>query len=344
MAYKKLIKVSNVCQLLDKSKYPATKTINGVTFTNNGDGTFTVNGTAESGSGFRLDTFYIEGNRTYLMIGCPEGGGAGKYFMFDGYSKPGSDLGSGIIKTVSGSDRTLCSPILYVVTGQTVSNLVFKPQLFDLTEMYGAGHEPTTVEQFRQDFPEEMYDYSPHCWLTSYKRVIMTGAGNYLTTYQRNLTCKTKNLFDISSVTDVCYYSNNASIDSSKWSIDGNIFKCAIGMHKGRLYLKPKFTLKAGIYTLSSYALMSNVDNSGSRVYVGYINFTDGTNKSASLISNGTVTLVTHNIILEQDSEIALILQGNGTADNNEYLDSTFWNIQIEKGSTATEYVPYGHL
>ena len=42
-SYKKLLKVSDVCQLLDKSKYPATQTINGVTFTNNGDGTITVN-------------------------------------------------------------------------------------------------------------------------------------------------------------------------------------------------------------------------------------------------------------------------------------------------------------
>lgn len=181
-SYKTLLKASDVCQLMDKSKYTGTRTINGVTFTNNGDGTITVNGTAESGSGFRLDTFYIECNRTYLMTGCPEGGGAGKYFMFDGYSKVGSDLGSGVIKTVSGSDRTLCSPILYVVTGQTVSNLVFKPQLFDLTAMYGAGNEPTTVEQFRQDFPEEMYDYKPYSIVPSYKKSLM---------------CKTKNLFEL---------------------------------------------------------------------------------------------------------------------------------------------------
>ena len=45
MAYKKLIKVSNVCQPLDKSKYPATTTKAGVTFTNNGDGSYTANGT-----------------------------------------------------------------------------------------------------------------------------------------------------------------------------------------------------------------------------------------------------------------------------------------------------------
>ena len=54
MAYKKLIKVSNVCQLLDKSKYPATRTINGVTFTNNGDGSFIIDGTASADSTFSI--------------------------------------------------------------------------------------------------------------------------------------------------------------------------------------------------------------------------------------------------------------------------------------------------
>ena len=121
--------------LLDKSKFPATQTIKGITWTNNGEGTVTADGTAESGSGFRLDIFYIEGNKTYLMRGCPKEGAANKYFMFDGYGNTGSDLGSGVIKTVSGSDSVKCSPILYIVTGNTVSNIVFIIELFDLTSI-----------------------------------------------------------------------------------------------------------------------------------------------------------------------------------------------------------------
>ena len=41
-------KASDVCQLLDKSQYPTTITIAGITFTNNGDGTITANGTCTS--------------------------------------------------------------------------------------------------------------------------------------------------------------------------------------------------------------------------------------------------------------------------------------------------------
>ena len=148
-----LLSLKGVSNLLDKSKFPATQTINGITYTNNGDGTVTADGTAESGSGFRLDTFYIEGNKTYLMRGCPKEGATNKYFMFDGYSNIGYDLGSGVIKTISGSDSVKCSPILHIVTGNTVSNLVFKPELYDLTAIYGEGNEPTTVEQFLKTYP-----------------------------------------------------------------------------------------------------------------------------------------------------------------------------------------------
>ena len=50
--------------------------------------------------------------------------------------------------------------------GATFNNYVVKPQFFDLTEMYGAGNEPTTVEQFRADFPNELYDYNPYNAIT----------------------------------------------------------------------------------------------------------------------------------------------------------------------------------
>ena len=56
--------------------------------------------------------------------------------------------------------------------------------------MYGAGHEPTTIEQFRADFPNELYDYKPYSIIPSYKK---------------SLVCKTKNLFDYSKVNNLMY-------------------------------------------------------------------------------------------------------------------------------------------
>ena len=168
--YKGRYKVSDVCQLLDKSKYPATQTVNGVTFTNNGDGTITVNGTATAAIQLELSRFNPIVNHIYLCIGCPSGGDSSKYRLeasiydnSDNWKDGFSDRGNGNISSRLEEDRYIAIRI-QIASGYTTNNLVFKPQLFDLTEMYGAGNEPTTVEEFRQKYPNELYPYSPYCW------------------------------------------------------------------------------------------------------------------------------------------------------------------------------------
>lgn len=175
MVYKTFKKVSNVCQLLDKSKYHATTTSSGVTFTNNGDGTITANGTATAFTNILVDTVtptIIKSGHKFLMLGCPLSNGnittSKEYWMQEGYEFC-SDHGVGGFFSLKGNNINLR---VYIQKDYTANNLVFKPQVFDLTEMYGAGHEPTSVEQFRQDFPEEMYDYSPYCFVKSYKTLL----------------------------------------------------------------------------------------------------------------------------------------------------------------------------
>ena len=161
--YKGRYKVSDVCQLVDKSKYSNTNTINGITFTNNkDDGTITVNGTAtkETNLLFGLDIPYPK-NHITLIIGTPSDGTYNGYYIQTTF---GSDYyGNGAIKK---QDRDFNSGNCYItVDANTVcSNVTFKPQLFDLTEMYGAGNEPTTVAEFREKFPNDLYPYSPYCW------------------------------------------------------------------------------------------------------------------------------------------------------------------------------------
>ena len=213
-----------------------------------------------------------------------------------------------------------------------INNFVFKPQLFDLTEMYGAGHEPTSVEQFRQDFPEEMYDYSPYCWLTSYKRVFMTGGGNYLTSYQRNLTCKTKNLFDINSYSNL---NNNSNI-----TINGNSILCvarAANAHVsykiptviGEKYtVSNKSVVKGGWVTTGNFGLfLSDNPNIDSSNYLTY-----------GLQSGQSFTLTARSEFLYIHWYVCYNFDSNNlsTIEINE--------LQVELGDTATDYVPYGHL
>lgn len=319
MAYKKLIKVSNVCQLLDKSKYPATQTVNGVTFTNNGDGSITVNGTATSRAALTFTSFsksFLSGK--FLLIGCPNGGNVSKYFNYvfirtqDGNFINGvEDVGNGGILNYGITTYTVLCQII-VMKDTVCDNLVFKPQLFDLTEMYGAGNEPTTVEQFRQDFPDEMYDYSPRCWLTSYKRVFMTGGGNYLTSYQRNLTCKTKNLFDnIPVKTNYVINTNGEEVATPGYNVYDKIY--------------------GNNFTISTNAPV-DLTHSDNWLRVCFYN------SSGTFIARRDFDFNTRTVANIADDNIACIqLCLHRTSFPN-------YKLQVELGSTATDYVPYGHL
>ena len=162
-------------QLFDKSKYPATTTTNGVTFTNNGDGTIIVNGTCELSAGYVGLYLYghprpEEGEKIghkYGVFGCPSGGSNSTYRInasirnSDGsYSGGFSDTGGGNISksAIIEGQYILCEIAIYA--GYTANSLIFKPQLFDLTQMFGAGNEPTTPEEFWFYFDHKLYPYN----------------------------------------------------------------------------------------------------------------------------------------------------------------------------------------
>ena len=149
-------------QLLDKSKYLATTTINSVIFTNNGDGTITANGTADATVYYRLDNaISVSVGHKLLIVSGISGGSWGSYLLYDDanldhYSYDVS--GTGKIYTAGASPAAL---YILIYKDYTANNLVFKPQLFDLTEMFGAGNEPATPAEFWSYFDHKLYPYNP---------------------------------------------------------------------------------------------------------------------------------------------------------------------------------------
>lgn len=110
-----------------------TVTENGVTCTNNGDGTYTLNGTATKDV-----VLSIVGSPTknavggYKLLGCPINGSKDtyrivvSYYDNESWKAEGSDIGNGVI-----IDDTY-SKINYFIkvkSGTTVTNLVFKPMI-----------------------------------------------------------------------------------------------------------------------------------------------------------------------------------------------------------------------
>ena len=107
-----------------------TMTKNGITFTDNGDGSVTVNGTATEEATFNVayNANGIVGNGTYFLSGCPKGGrgyslqvNLGGSWNYDNY-----DLGNGK-KLIANLSFTAI--VISISVGTTVNNLVFNPQL-----------------------------------------------------------------------------------------------------------------------------------------------------------------------------------------------------------------------
>lgn len=145
---------NNNLNLIDKSKFNHSDEAAGVTFTNNGDGSWTVNGTSTSQIYLALlpvNSLKLNTAHKYLLAGCPKEGSSNLFLYVDsGGALFDYDTGSGSI----GTPTKTSAHITISVTGNTVvNNAIFKPQLYDLTEIYGAGKEPTTVEQFYTDHP-----------------------------------------------------------------------------------------------------------------------------------------------------------------------------------------------
>lgn len=188
ISFKKAIKVGEITQLVAKDKFPATKTEQGVTFTNNGDGSVTANGTTTNQYYSEIninigDTYqWQEDDHKYLLlsglssnagskiecilwVGRPDGAPGDAYNAADLNSSFGVNFtipkGQYIVKQIKCRIRS----------GYTAENVTFTPQLFDLTEMFGAGHEPATVAEFRAKFPETYYPYQ-RAVLTVYNKVV----------------------------------------------------------------------------------------------------------------------------------------------------------------------------
>lgn len=106
-----------------------TMTTNGITFTDNGDGTITANGTATADAIFNADTYTFKANQNYFISGCPKGGSISTYYLqAKGYNQ---DFGNG--RLIESKKEFSNKAQIVIKSGVTVSNLVFKPQ-FEIGE------------------------------------------------------------------------------------------------------------------------------------------------------------------------------------------------------------------
>lgn len=202
------------------------------------------------------------------------------------------------IITTDGSASSRSYVYVYSPSGVTCSYRVGNIKIIDLTQMFGAGNEPSTVEEFEAMFPDDYYPYSEPTIISSQTdRVDVRG----------------KNLFN-----------ENAEIREINVIYSaGEIFKYKaiyVGKGLGEVYASSlKNPNKRSVF----YYVMCLKPDGTFRKGTEYFITPDGGN-------NGLITV-------GKDEE--LYIYDAIQTESLEYISEM--NVQIEKGSTATEYVPY---
>lgn len=128
---------------------------NGVHFTDNRDGSYTIS-TDEGGATQRVNlAISITSPMNYaghklLITGC-EGAKDGFGFWDSWSNSIGTIFTNNTIITAKGNGSTAFSVV--IVEGHIVSQTTWKPRVIDLTKMFGQGNEPTSVEEFNAMLP-----------------------------------------------------------------------------------------------------------------------------------------------------------------------------------------------
>ena len=138
-----------------------TKTVSGITFTDNRNGSVTANGTATANVTFSINTrLEITSAGVYTLSGCPQGGSGIKYMLAANYyvddveTTGVRDIGNGY--SISLKENNDVKIYIYIASGVTVSNLTFYPQLElgDTATEYEPYIDPSTVTVTRYGVDE----------------------------------------------------------------------------------------------------------------------------------------------------------------------------------------------
>lgn len=128
-------------------------TVNGVTLTVNNDGSITLNGQATSRATFGAITNNISvvgGHKYYIDCGDTT--------IHIGWELSTSEGNGNAQITTAANDLTAVVQLDIFSTTTVFNNKTFFPKIVDLTEIYGAGNEPTSVADCRITSGYEPYD------------------------------------------------------------------------------------------------------------------------------------------------------------------------------------------
>ena len=312
-------------------------TVEGVTFTNNGDGTYTANGTS-SGIAYISNPINIIKGHTYYIRSLTTIGSDSTYKAYitgsDALLKTTNDYGSGAIVKALNSGNAYFVP-LNVIKGVTVNDLKIVPQVYDLTKMFSSGNEPSTPQEFKAMFPNDYYAYNEGELMSMNVNDIDVIGKNIFES--KGFSCSSiviGNKLDLNNVT-------GTSINSTSPSNKVTVTQSKVGQVDNiTSYYNGYFCLAFKPFSLS-------------KQYV----FSFDVIPSNKLISNAKITILlngTESIYIEYTQDLQIgkrcKLYFNLRANDKELryieirnsgISGIFENFQIEEGSINTDFSPF---
>lgn len=300
--------------------YETTHEDNGITFTDNGDGSVTIDGTATGDSQFIFisryaDTMTLEAGTYTISGGCPEGGSTSTYRLIvskndaEGVaSNLGYDLGEGLTFDVDGTE-TAIGVAMFINSGTTVSNLVVRPQL-------ELGSAATDYEPYVGGIPSPNPDYPQEIQSVEVSEIKAHGKNLIPYPYDGNV-----------SANGITYTDNG---DGSV-TVDGTA--TADSFYNFSRYLSKEFIERNTDYFLSgcpsggsksTYLIRLTPRNSSAG---NLINFDD--------IGDGKLVNVSDTLTDVYSYGVYIVIRSGTTVSNLTFRP------QLELGDAATDYEPY---
>ena len=228
-------------------QYIASGGDNGITYTWNGDGSYTLNGTASANS-YRFVCSGIPANHVGLAIAISNSSDVQMWFA--GYTGTNK-------KETMHKPSSVYGVCLYVPSGVTLNNVKVFPQFYDLTAMFGStiadyiySLEQATagagVAWFRRYFPEDYYPYSANTLQSVQATAHKTydADGNVLGNYALDSSLTLRGIPKLDA-------NNNLYYDGDTYASDGTV------------------TRKYGVVDLGTLNWNKNTTVSTSKVYFG---------------------------------------------------------------------------
>lgn len=219
------------------------------------------------------------------------------------YNQTSSDLEKGPSTGIAWADAT---------GNVTLKDVKIRIMTVNLTQMFGSGNEPSTVEEFEAMFPNDCYPYNE---------------GTLMSMGVNEVKEQGKNYFDFSKVPQGNSMQIGGGDGASTDTVTVDYNKRTITIPPKTYFANTKKTLRElcpnitpGTYIVTMNR--TNIDNNG------FIHLYGGI---------GNVFLNKPIELSNADLNCSVVLYNSATSSNENVIS----NIQIEKATTATAYSPY---